>query len=53
MGYDILGSGNVAVGVDYIYDPMTGKMIPKYYIDLTGAINFGVKKLIELIKELL
>ncbi|MBR8758734.1 hypothetical protein [Porphyromonas levii] len=53
VGYYILGSGNVGVGVDYIYDPMTGKMIPKYYIDLTGAINFGVKKLIELIKELL
>lgn len=53
VGYNILDSGNVGVGVDYIYDPMTGKMIPKYYIDLTGTINLGVKKLIELIKELL
>lgn len=53
LGYNFVGSGNVEVGVDYIYDPITGKMIPKYYVDLTGAINLGVKKLIELIKELL
>lgn len=53
VGYNILGSGNVGVGFDYIYDPMTGRITPKYYVDLTGAINLGVKKLIELIKELM
>lgn len=52
LGYNIGGAGKVSVGIDYIYDPITGKMTPKYFVDLTGAINLGVQKLIELIKEL-
>ncbi|WP_329904307.1 hypothetical protein [Porphyromonas pogonae] len=45
VGYMVEGGGRIEGGVNYEYDPRTGRMRPVPYVNLTGLIDLIIKKI--------
>lgn len=51
LGYYIPGAGPIGFGIDFVQNPITGRMEPQYQINPVGLVIFLLEKIHEAISE--